>query len=507
MVVRDLLISFGAQLNKADLDKVEGMAKKSSGLIKKLFSAAFLIGSAKAALSLNQLASNVIENRNVLNNVFEDNAKNVMDWANTYARATGRSRYDMEMTAATLGAVLNPMMEKNAEAASHMSTRLAELAVDIGSMYNAADEDVMMALKSGLAGASMPLRRFGIVMTEATMSAFAMSQGIRKNIRDMSVAELTTLRYNFILDQTSAAHGDAAKTQFEWANSKKATIALLKDLATTIGLKLYPIMTRILNVTRQGISIFSKFAENSNILTSALIVLGGVVTAIGIKLLVAFWPVLLPVLKLAALVGILILLVDDFLTFLQGGDSVIGRFIDSIFGPGSAAAAVEALNKAFAWLKDMWTTYILPALKQLIKWFGQFLKVLGRVAKWFLQGVFKGMYNDVKRFVSFVNSKVLPVLQKISDFFGGTIDFTDGSGKKLKSRAELMAEGREAQKASIPTPQSGGGGSVNIHNNTTVEVKGNADLRTADKIADTTGKAQQQQNRRTVAAVRQKGKR
>jgi len=58
----------------------------------------------------------------------------------------------------------------------------------------------------------MPLRAFGIDLTEATLSEYALSQGITESISSMSQAEKVMLRYQYILQATSSIQGDFART-------------------------------------------------------------------------------------------------------------------------------------------------------------------------------------------------------------------------------------------------------------------------------------------------------
>ena len=46
------------------------------------------------------------------------------------------------------------------------------------------------------------IKRLGIVMTEVNLQEFALSQGIKKRIKDMNQVEKVQLRYNYILEMT-----------------------------------------------------------------------------------------------------------------------------------------------------------------------------------------------------------------------------------------------------------------------------------------------------------------
>jgi hypothetical protein len=53
---------------------------------------------------------------------------------------------------------------------------------------------------------------------------------------------------------------------------------------------------------------------------------------------------------------VLFAVVDELITLFRGGDTLIGRFIDKLFGVGAAAGAVERVKKA---AQDLWDTFML----------------------------------------------------------------------------------------------------------------------------------------------------
>ena len=220
-VLRDIVAKLSLDLDKKSFKEADtsigSLTKRFAGLEGKIALAA----AAFAAFKIVDFASDAQETMNVLEASFGDNTKAVKDWATATADAAGRSEFALREMAGTLGAVLNPMMERNEAEAAKMSKRFAELAVDLGSFFNKTDKQAMEALRSGLVGEAEPLKQFGVVMSVATLEAFALSKGIRKNMKDMSNAEKTALRYEFILEQTATAHGDAAKTADGFANATK----------------------------------------------------------------------------------------------------------------------------------------------------------------------------------------------------------------------------------------------------------------------------------------------
>ena len=93
-----------------------------------------------------------------------------------------------------------------------VSLNLTKLTADMASFYNVSQEDVAEDLSAIFTGQTRPLRTYGLDLTQATLSEWAMKQGLDANIQSMSQAEKTMLRYQYVLANTTAAQGDFART-------------------------------------------------------------------------------------------------------------------------------------------------------------------------------------------------------------------------------------------------------------------------------------------------------
>lgn len=398
MIVRELLARFGIKTDKASFTKADQRVEKTKQALSSLAGYFSVTIAAIGFKKVVELASDVNETLNVLQASFGANEQSVKDWAKGFGDAAGRSQFAMREMAGELGAILNPLMEQNQDIAAEMSTNLAALAVDLGSFYNATDDEALTALRSGIVGETEPLKKFGVVMLEANLAAYAMEKGITKNIKSMSIAEKTQLRYNFLLDKTKLAQGDAAKTSDGYANATKGLFGGFRDLVTIIGQKFLPVVEWIVRGGRSVVRTMAEWAEKSNIVEAAILVLSAAAIAAAAPVIAAWLPVILPFLKIAAVVGAVILVVDDFLTFLEGGDSVIGKFIDSLFGPGSATEAARFLRDGIEMLSNYFKDTFLPALKQ----FPQAVKLLFNDIKKYI----KDGLDEIAAFFDNINAKI-----------------------------------------------------------------------------------------------------
>lgn len=127
------------------------------------------------------------------------------------------------------------LYERNAKSTAEMSLNITRLAADMASFYNVDYEEVADDLASIYTGMSRPLRRYGLDLTENTLREYAMKNGLDANIKSMTQAQKTMLRYQYVLANTTAAQGDFIRTQKTWANQVRILKQNFIQLGSIIG--------------------------------------------------------------------------------------------------------------------------------------------------------------------------------------------------------------------------------------------------------------------------------
>lgn len=122
-----------------------------------------------------------------------------------------------------------------ASEADLLSENLTMLSTDLASLYNTDVSTMTNALKSGLAGLTKPLMRYGISVHKATLEQKALELGVQKSWEEFTEAEKVALRYIAIMDQTASAQGDLARTLESPANQLKILKQQLQVLIRNIG--------------------------------------------------------------------------------------------------------------------------------------------------------------------------------------------------------------------------------------------------------------------------------
>ena len=207
-----------------------------------------------------EVASNITEVQNVVDTAFGDMSWKAERFAKNSIQQFGMSELSAKRTASTYMAMASGM-GLGADKASDMAISLAGLSGDVASFYNISQELADVKLKSVFTGETETLKDLGIVMTQTNLQAYALSQGINKNVSDMSQAELTTLRYNYVLSQLSMAQGDFSKTSGTWANQVRILQEQFKQLLGIIGNGFIAVLTPVIQVINMIIGKLITFAN------------------------------------------------------------------------------------------------------------------------------------------------------------------------------------------------------------------------------------------------------
>lgn len=204
------------------------------------------------------MASSVQEMQSKSSVVFGKFVGDVRGQLEEFGNAVGRSTFELEKMASTIQDTFVPMGFARGEA-SKLSVELTKLAVDVASFNNASDTDTMMAFQSALVGNHETVRRFGVVITEATLQQELLRMGVNKSAKEITNQEKVLARMNLILAGTSDAHGDATETSGSFANQSKALSSALDELIVFGVMPLLPALTKVVTVLGKVIQGTEKF--------------------------------------------------------------------------------------------------------------------------------------------------------------------------------------------------------------------------------------------------------
>ena len=254
---------FGKGVNtmKKQVSGLSGAIGKLGTVIATTFAITKLVQFGKEAI---ELGSDLQEVQNVVEVTFETMTENVNDFAKGAAEAAGLSETMAKRYVGTFGAMAKAFGFAETEAFD-MSTSLTKLAGDVASFYNITQDEAYTKLKSVFTGETESLKDLGVVMTQSALDAFALSKGIGKTTAQMSEQEKVALRYQFVLNQLSAASGDFERTSGGWANQMRILSLNFDTFKANVGQAMINIFTPLLKVIN---SLVARLANMSQYLVA-----------------------------------------------------------------------------------------------------------------------------------------------------------------------------------------------------------------------------------------------
>lgn len=214
----------------------------------------FVQGSIQAASDLNE----TISKSSV---IFGDGSAAVREWARAADDSLGLSER-AALDAASGFAGLFKTVGLGLDESTAMAEQMTKMGSDLASFFNTDMETALAALKSGLNGESEPLRQFNVFLSETAVTSKLVKMGIEKVNGQFTEAQKATARYQLIMEQTTDAQGDFARTSDGLANSTRTLDAKMENLSARLGQGLLPLV-------EQGVSGVLNFADAVDVATDS----------------------------------------------------------------------------------------------------------------------------------------------------------------------------------------------------------------------------------------------
>ena len=245
--------------------KMSGAFKKLGGVMKLALAAVAVRQAFQAGKAMINLASDIEEMQGKSKVVFGAFRANVVQELAEFGDAVGRSTHELEGMASTVQDTFVPMGFARGEAAK-LSVEMTKLAVDVASFNNASDTDTMNAFQSALVGNHETVRRFGVVITEATLDQELMTMGIQAGAKAATNAQKVQARLNLITKGVKDAQGDAARTAESYANQMKGLRAEFSELVGALGKRFLPMLVSVIGTLRTVTQKVKDFLQAMNII-------------------------------------------------------------------------------------------------------------------------------------------------------------------------------------------------------------------------------------------------
>jgi hypothetical protein len=202
-------------------------------------------------------ASDLNETVSKSQQIFGTASKSVEQFASNSAKQFGMSKKTAIDAAASFG-TFGKAAGLTGEDLGTFSTDLVALSADLASFSNTTPEEAAMALGAALRGEAEPIRKFGVLMDEASLKQEALALNLISTTKEALTPQQKVLAANaLILKQTADAQGDVARTSSSAANQQRIMSATLEDVQAKLGEKLLPAF-------QQGIQTLNEFVANAD---------------------------------------------------------------------------------------------------------------------------------------------------------------------------------------------------------------------------------------------------
>lgn len=278
----------------SSLEKVQGRLEKMKPTFQKM---AIAGGLAFGAISL-LVKSSVSEIAkaegayNKFNTVFGEHSEDMISFVGELRKTMPTATSEIVRMAADLQDLLVPL-GLSRELATDMSKGFLDVANKIAAFNDVEPTEVLEAIKSGLAGSSEPLRRYGVNALETALEARALEEGlldVGQSFKTLDPEIKTQIRAQAllaqILDNSSDAIEGFEKNNDSFIRRQQELNATITETKEIIGKALIPMFDSLLKKILPVVKKIAEWIDENPKLTKVIIIvaaaLAGLVTLIGL---------------------------------------------------------------------------------------------------------------------------------------------------------------------------------------------------------------------------------
>ena len=215
------------------------------------FAAKAVLDFAKSTISA---ASDLGESINAVEVTFGDAAEGIKDLGIEAATAVGLSNAEFNTLAVGFAAFVDKIAEGGGDVVGVME-ELTGRAADFASVMNIDVAEAATIFRSGLAGETEPLRKFGIDLSAAAVTAEALASGLAETSSELTEQDKILARYNLLMEQTEKTAGDFENTSGSLANATRILAATFENAQAAIGDALIPTIEKLIPLAQKGIDL------------------------------------------------------------------------------------------------------------------------------------------------------------------------------------------------------------------------------------------------------------
>ena len=381
MTIRDIGILFGYRVDRNSENQVEdsvkslkSMASKALGAIGLTLSVAGIAGAIKDCVSL---ASEVEEMENKFDVVFGEIRDDVDKWAQDYSDAIGRNKNDIKTYLADQQNLLVGF-GMTRQAGAELSQQMTTLALDLASFGNIDETVAVNAMTKAIMGESEAAKTLGAVLNDSTREQAMLQMGLSGTYNSLDQLTKMQVNYQAILSQSPDAIGDCERSLGSYESTVRRFNSKLKEVKQLIGQFFMPTFQKVISYGTRGLTslrnIIQKISDFAAKVGGAERILKVLAAALAATFLVMNVKKIMGAVegfqKLAKALGagagkallffaiflLIALIIQDFIAFMRGDNSVIGALFDKagIGADNARQTILNAWNTIKSFLLNVW---------------------------------------------------------------------------------------------------------------------------------------------------------
>jgi hypothetical protein len=403
-----------------------------------------------------------------VNQTFGTSAKAVQDFAKAAATSAGISEVEALRAAKSMGVFAKSAGLAGTDASS-FATDMVQLAGDLGSFNDVPTEEALAAIQSGLMGQAEPLRRFGVLIDDATLRQRALSMGLISTTKDaLSPQNKVLAAQAEIMAQTNLQQGDFVKYASDFGNAQKTMTANFQNMQATIGSAILPVLGQLvaaLNpvIEKMGPVLFDVFQKLIPLFELVTKTIGDIIPIIDplVEILGVFIDVAVDILE--AVLPSMIQLFEALLPAIVPLAQLFAKLVSSILPP-LVKIFDKVLMPILLFLIDILVKYLIP-------YWSWLADILGGAVTKAADLVVAGFQNLMK-FLKPVWDFLKPFIEGLMSFAGiKPIKVTVAAGVTGADAVERLAANKKALESPIKIPSIG---SANIGASASTSATSNA---------------------------------
>jgi hypothetical protein len=197
-------------------------------------------------------ASNLSESVNAVNVAFGSSAKSILALGENAATSLGLSKTEFNEAAVAFSSFAERIVGKGGDTTKFIQ-ELTTRAADFASVYNLKGgvAEALERFRSGLAGQTEPLAKFGVNLLDSEVKAYAVANSIGQVGKELTATEKVQARFGLLMQETAKTQGDFANTSDGLANGMRRLQAQVADTQAEIGTQLLPVLEGIMPTVRE----------------------------------------------------------------------------------------------------------------------------------------------------------------------------------------------------------------------------------------------------------------